>query len=479
MFKTLKSTLPKDADMPDRAFDLAALEMVLDGTLYDHLPNAFHDENNRSGEYIPIRERRPSVKYALCRIVVDESVAMLFSEGHFPDIDCADEATRETLQSIIKSARLNQSMIHAATLGSIGSVAILMRVLSKRLFFDVMRTATLTPEWNPAEPDKLLKVTEKYKVDPQVLIDSGYKVDVTDGPHWFQRIWDDAAETWYLPWPVKVDKPVVRIDKERSVTHSLGFVPIVWIKNLPGGNGTDGACTFTAAIDTSIEIDYQLSQAGRGLKYSSDPTLLIKEPALGQNGDIIKGAGNALIVAADGDARMLEINGTAAQAVMDYVRMLRELAIESIHGNRANADKISAAQSGRAMELMNQSLIWLADKLRISYGEGALLELLKMIVAASEKTAITVDGKRIKLSAEPISLRWPAWYAPTSTDMTSVVNAVKTAKDAGIISQETAVKQVAAAYDIEDTDAEIKQIKAEQAEQAALLAETAQVTINA
>ena len=32
-----------------------------------------------------------------------------------------------------------------------------------------------------------------------------------------------------------------------------------------------------------------------------------------------------------------------------------------------------AAQSGRALELMNQGLIWLADNLRVSYGEGALL----------------------------------------------------------------------------------------------------------
>jgi hypothetical protein len=58
---------------------------------------------------------------------------------------------------------------------------------------------------------------------------------------------------------------------------------------------------------------------------------------------------------------------------MDWVKGLREIALEGAGGSRANADKLSAAQSGRAMELMNQALIWLADKLRISYGEGALL----------------------------------------------------------------------------------------------------------
>ena len=69
---------------------------------------------------------------------------------------------------------------------------------------------------------------------------------------------------------------------------------------------SDGACTFRAAIETQIEIDYQLSQAGRGLKYSSDPTLLIKEPAT-TDSEIVKGAGNALVVSEKGDAKLLEI----------------------------------------------------------------------------------------------------------------------------------------------------------------------------
>ena len=46
------------------------------------------------------------------------------------------------------------------------------------------------------------------------------------------------------------------------------------------------------AKETGIEIDYQLSQAGRGLKYSSDPTLWIKEPA-GLEGEVVRGAATA------------------------------------------------------------------------------------------------------------------------------------------------------------------------------------------
>ena len=58
---------------------------------------------------------------------------------------------------------------------------------------------------------------------------------------------------------------------------------------------------------------------------------------------MVKGAGNALVVSEKGDARLLEIGGTASAAVMEYVRTLREFALESVHGNRANADRPIAA----------------------------------------------------------------------------------------------------------------------------------------
>ncbi len=90
--------------------------------------------------------------------------------------------------------------------------------------------------------------------------------------------------------PIGKSLPAV-IDTARSVSHQLGAVPIVWIRNLPGspttGDNADGACTFAAAMHSQVEIDYQLSQVGRGLKYSSDPTLLLKDPSL-PDGELIK-----------------------------------------------------------------------------------------------------------------------------------------------------------------------------------------------
>jgi hypothetical protein len=473
MFKTIKDKIQRDKDFPQRQFDIDVLTRVLRGKLYEHLQYDFNQEKKDGiGEYIPLRERRPSVRYGLCRIVVDDSVSLLFSEGHFPSVECNDEQTRDALAELVKETKLNQVMIDAATTGSVGSVAVFMRVLSNRVFFEVLNTQYLTPTWKKDAPDTLEKVAEQYKVKGSVLKDMGYPIEKDDETvdFWFRREWDAKAETWFLPWKVRntdgsenADAP--QPDPKNTTTHSLGFVPAVWVKNLPGGDTIDGECTFpTEAIDTQIEIDYQLSQAGRGLKYSSDPTLMVKEPVVDNNGKMIKGGGNALLVGSDGDAKLLEIDGTAAQAVIEYVRALREMALETAHGNRSNADKLSAAQSGRAMELMNQSLIWLADKLRISYGEGALLDLLRMVVKASAKFKLQKkDGTEIgELSTkEPLTLRWPNWYAPTYADKQTEALTLDVLRDKQLLSQETAVKTIAGSYDIADPADELRKIKAD------------------
>ena len=305
------------------------------------------------------------------------------------------------------------------------------------MFLDVLDAVWLTPVWDPEEPDTLLHVTERYKVPGAELAALGYEIADPGATYWFARRWDAEAETWFVPQAVGVPGEAA-VDAERSVRHGLGFVPVVWIKNLPGGVGPDGACTFRAAVETGIEIDYQLSQAGRGLKYSSDPTLLIKEPA-GLEGELVRGAGNALVVSEKGDARLLEIGGTAAGAVLDYVRCLRELALEGVHGNRADASRVGAPASGRVLELMNQGLVWLADNLRVSYGEGGLLPLCRMILRAAERYPLRVGGQLLPAvdAGAALGLVWPPWYPASSEDRARDASTLMALAGAGKLSPVT------------------------------------------
>ena len=94
MFETICNLIPVDPDYPARTRTLDILTRVLNGTIYDVLPYEFHDERNQAGEYIPLRYRRPSVRYPLPRIVVDDSLSLVFSEGHFPTLDADDRRVR-------------------------------------------------------------------------------------------------------------------------------------------------------------------------------------------------------------------------------------------------------------------------------------------------------------------------------------------------------------------------------------------------
>ena len=463
MSDTIRDYIPRDADYPRRTRELDILRRVLDGNIYDVLPYRFDEERGPSGEYIPLRLRRPSVRYPLARIVVEDSVALLFGEGHFPTFDCANRNVQTALMDIAKESRLNLVMTEAAIKGSIGSVAILMRVLKGRVFFQPLDACYLRPYWSLDEPDALVRIVERYKVKGSQLSSLGYDILDISKEYWFMREWTPTEEVWYKPTELGSDAPS-QVDYGRTTQHRLGFVPIVWIRNLPGGSSTgdpcDGLCTFRAAIETQIEIDYQLSQAGRGLKYSSDPTLLLKDPAV-SDGEIVRSAGNALVVGEHGDARLLEIGGTATAAVIDYVRTLREFALESIHGNRASPERLTAAQSGRALELMNQGLLWLADNLRITYGEGALLDIASMVMRASQRYDLSARGSFIGRidPTDSITLKWPKWNQASADDRQREAQTLATLAAAGHVSRATAVKSIADTYDIEDVDAELMMIE--------------------
>jgi hypothetical protein len=483
VYETLKDLLSfsKDKYLSDRAKNLLALKQVLDGTIYDGLNYQFHEEDE-GGVYIPLCQRKPNIRANLCKTVVDDSVSLVFGDGHFPEVKCNNDEVEQNLKLLLTEKCFNELMITAATVGSIGSVAILMKVFDDRPFFSVLSTEYLTPDYDPRNPEKLVKVTERYKVDAESLIAQGFEgVDeLTAAWWWWQREWDAQSETVYKPIPLNEAEPDIQpteIDEARTVTHSLGFVPIVWIKNLPGSpnDDSDGLCTFEPAIDIAIQIDYQLSQVGRGLKYSSDPTMLIKDPS----GELKEGSGsedtmdgapsqpkpNAIVVGEKGDAKMLEINGSSSKAVIEFVDKIREYALESMHGNRADPHKLSAAQSGKAMELMNQALIWLADRLRITYGKG-FLQLLKMIIAVNKKAPLIIDDETTLAinalsSTDKLSLQWPAWYPASVAELNSKANTVKTLMNARIITQETAISNVADDFGVTDVKAEAAQANAE------------------
>jgi hypothetical protein len=77
---------------------------------------------------------------------------------------------------------------------------------------------------------------------------------------------------------------------------------------------------------------------------------------------------------------------------------------------------------------------------------------------------LLVRGKVVKFAedAEP-TLRWPPWFPATGSDRQQEAGALSVLAQSGHISRETAVKSIAASFDIEDVPAELARIIADEA----------------
>jgi hypothetical protein len=513
----------KDPEMSERAFVLAMYRKVLDGSYYDILSESFSTGNQGSGnaavnilepnkyhftQSVGMSQRRPSVRSALCTLVVDEAVSFVFDENHFPRISAEDKELEQALKDIIEESQLNLAMIQVTRDGSVGSAALLVKLIQGRFYFESLLTEYCTPIFDPNAPTELLSLVEQSKVSGEELIAQGYKDIDPKKIYYFRREWTRDAEIVYKPWlaangmkmpgmdwagmtyvafengvaagkvdqngnklPTKEDD--LQIDIDRTCQHNLGFVPIIWTKNLPGnifgvqGNSIDGGCTFARAIDTNTELDYQLSQCGRGLKYSAEPLMMIKDDSPYQEGgQIDKSSGGVLVLNGENaDAKMVEINGDGCKAVLEYASILREIALENIHGNRSSPKKSAFNASGKAMEMYNHPLILLAGLMRISYGEGMLKPVLSMMAKMMKREPVVINNQLYTPKFNEyatIKLVWPQWFDVTPQEEEMITRNVREAKDARLITQKTAVAHLAEQFGIVDIEQEINEIELEQ-----------------
>lgn len=475
--------LKLDKDWSMRECRLRILKMFLDGSIYDEL-SPYHMEytgggevGGNSGQYIRLVDRRPSVTYRIPKIIVDESVSMLFGEDHFPKASCDhdDRKTSDFLLYINENCKLKYAMLDAAKVGSIGSVCIVVKVLEGKFYFEVLGTRRLTPVFDQKNPDVLVNLVEKRKVDGATLMAHGYDgIDKEDKNKYFYvvREWNVTEEIYYKPYKVEDEegednfKPVR--DEQKSSLHDLGFVPIVWIKNTPTCHHIDGECTFEAAIDVSVEIDYQLSQLGRLLKYNSDPTLVVKNSSSLEGNQLIKSVG-MLNLDEKGDAYLLEMSNASTTAVIEYVRCLRDLALESVRGNRANPDKLSSIHSGKALQMLNSSLIALVSEMRLTYGEYGLIAIYRMVILIYFSGKYEIDSGEFSPSSQDcvdhIKLKWPDWYAPTPQDKLQEQQTFSGYEAGGILSKETIRSNIQDKYGIIDIEDEAKRVATDSEEE--------------
>jgi hypothetical protein len=482
-FKTLAAGFAKKwpDSLPQRVRDLDALDRVRNGTIYDMLPYPFEQEYDDTDNYIPIGQRRPSARYRMAKVVVDETASLTFGEGHSPyikvydpftsvaddDQDKDEDKTRK-LTRIIEFLRyvlrMDAVMFECIQKGSSGSVCAIAKVTSDgRPWVRVVRGADLHPRFDPNDPDKLVELSEIYRTTLKDLLDFGYtraelgysELDEPslDTEYWVNHHLDDQREQWMKPLTraemnrlgkKKDDGTNARYkweeDPSRVYPHKWQCVPAIWGRNLHEREEIDGPSTYEAIVDNCIELDYLISQIGRGFKYSMDPLLAIKSgavqtriPVTGVDDpetglpNIDRTPARVVQIPEGGDAKMLEIAGMGLTAAKDWTKLLREWSMEVVGGMKSDQEHAGGPQSGRALELLHQALVWLVGRMRLDYGDGLMIPLIKLFLKGVTLGFVQLWGvKPTDVPKEDYPLRnvWPSWWQPRGADLYQTAQAL-------------------------------------------------------
>jgi hypothetical protein len=474
-FTEIKATLRPlyPVDIGRRYCDMDALERVLRGTFYEQMKHPFDRENN-GNRYIPLRERRPAVQYNLARIITDQTNGLLWGDEQTPFLRSywGDEPTdtdrdnEQKIERVVEHYMLPSVVASAYEEGVVGSCAVIVRGTPSGAYFDLRAGKLGAPTFDPRDPAKMLTYVEEYPIAGADLVAAGYDIPVDKrGKRWWLKLLIDAKkEDRFEPMleddhakmtraaaegkPATDDKgrPIVWKIRE-TFAHKFGVVPVIWGRNLDAlGNVIDGPCLFGSILDIQIEIDYLLSQVGRGYRYTADPMLAIERGEMagtvlgpvGQGGAeqdatqrdvagaIIKSPTNVLDLPAGSKAQMLEITGNGLKAATDHIKLLREWALEVVGGMKSDAESTRGAESGRALEMLWQALYLVAKRQRVAWGDRFYLPLVRMVLLGISVGEITLPSD-IEAPPPDLSLHlvWPSWTTPSGADLLSFANAAE------------------------------------------------------
>lgn len=412
---------------------LDCFDLLLDGEFYDHLPSAFFDEMNSSNEPISLEDRRPSAQFKLCRWVARWTARKIFAGRHQPRLVHTDKEAAVKIRKLANSSKLWRTMLETAFCGAVGSVAVTFRVDrpsegEPSVHFSIWRAKYCVPSFDEAGNLSALRL--QYQTTYGQLKQMGAPGIEPGKKYWFVRDYLPDAEVTYNPVEVKDWNPVDGFHEDgksfvpwedESKKHNLGFVPGHWFVNLAGGKAPDGACTFEDAIPNSIELDYNLSQLGRGSRYNSTPQLVV----IGElrNAQVVRGPMQYLHLEAEqkgeegesqtgrGDAKLLEMGGAGMDAALRLLEFLRNLALEQISASRKDPEKMRGPLSGRAMEFLEEDCADLVSELRTQFGEFGMLPLLKKAIRAL----------KMDVDEAGIALQWPRTFALTAIDLSQIL----------------------------------------------------------
>jgi len=463
--------------------------------------------------YVPLRNRRPSAPYRLCRAMVKAFTSMVFGENRFPMTRVAgDTDTQDFIQTLVRVGKMGSRLMQARNLGGATGTAVWSwAYVNGRPRFEVHNAKQVyVHEWEDRSQFIPRYVTECYQFHRDIW--NAQRERMERVPHWYRRDWTPDEDLIYVEVPVVAGKEPASwvVDDKRSIRHDDGVCHFTWVQNIPDEDD-DGQADCEGLWENFDALDTTLSVVVRGATLNLDPTLVIKgDRDFIQRFGVKKGSDNALIADKDGDAKYLELQGAGMEVGLKIVNEMRRSILEVGECVLADPDKLAAqGTSSVAQKMIFKPMLGKADGLREQYGDGIVRTLDAMM-----QVAHALDGKMVdvpddldgsssgddagesqelpktkkaqmgfnlpkRVEKEPvldedgrptgeetvtliertpgeggdIDLQWPDYFPPTPTDQQMIVTTLSTAvAQAPIMSQQTATEIVMGAFGKEGAD---------------------------
>jgi hypothetical protein len=465
MFRAIVEKMVRPSWASNRYARLLSLDCFLEGSLYNHLGNPFHIERDGSGRRLPMEDRIPNVQLNFPKQVAVRTSRKLFAGRQKPQFVHDNEKLIESLDVLLREGFWDEKMMTAVRWGSVGSVFMTFQILldgrkQPRAVFDVWRARDCTPVFD--DLGELRSCRVQYVVNGNSFTSVGVNKDVTnediaqDKNYWFTRDYTTTHVTTYRPIKeadyLPNDKRTFHFLQQegaRIAKHDLGFVPGHWFRNLPGGSFPDGDSTWACAAEAMVVLDYTISQCTRGLWYNACPEIVLEGELANQTYmdqgavAIPRGPSNVLQFPSikkdaagqqmgGGKAYLLESTGAIFEQGRENIEQLAKFIKEQVMLSRKDPDRMrTTAQSGRAMEILDDDLNDLVQDLRMCYGDNGMVPLIRKVVRAAVVAKHPAFDKSAAKQIEEVTQKWPPLYLPSTREVLELAQGLDLASGGG------------------------------------------------
>lgn len=446
--------------------------------------------------YVPMENRRPSVRRDLPKVIVQRLTAMTLGGEQWPELKVVGDAKAEDF--LLEMHRLADTRTHWVELrdkgGACGTACFSFGFVDGKprvRIHDAKHCKVL--RWFDRDEFVVQSAIKAYRFEQLEIVDGKPKMV----PYWSVRYWDTEVEIVWDPVPERLvqDGTWASVVRRYPAQHGYGECPFFWVQNWPDSDHEDGISDYVGMNGKFDQINYLASATTKGTISNVDPTLVIKDDPGNNNGTVKKGSENAIYC--KGGADYLEIAGTSVQAAEAWEEKLEKWCLDEACVVVPSGDATTKPESGEAIKMRFLPMTSKCDVYRGQYGKALVRLSVAMLKAARRllnqapgPIVTTADGRRLQaiptLAIEPkriekmgedrrvtvieeprvpgtsesVELNWRTYFSPTPADVNQIVTSATTAQGK-TISDATAVRATAQIYGVKDIERELADIEAE------------------